>query len=97
MTKTKKAVNKQPVRRRVGRRKMAWTALVSMLVATVLIYFVIPNDRLSLIDNVSTWFYTIMGSIVLTYVGAATWFDVRNPKPTITTQESIEEEETDNE
>jgi len=81
-------------RRRRARRKMAWTALISMLVATTLVFFIVPETRLSLIDNLLTWFFSIMGSIVLAYLGVATWFDVKNiTKPDITKTNSTESEE----
>lgn len=71
-------MDRELIRRRKARRLMAWTAMISMLITTLLIFFVVPESRLSLTDNVSTWFYTIMGSIVLAYTGAATWFDIKN-------------------
>lgn len=82
------------IRRRTARRQMAWSALISSIVITVLILFVVPTNRLALTETVSTWFFTIMGSIVLAYAGAATWLDIKNigknkpNKPIIESDES---------
>lgn len=51
------------------RRQMAWTALVSCIVAVLLLMFVVPESRLSVIGEVLTWFFFIMGSIVGSYIG----------------------------
>ena len=89
-------VERQEVkRRRIGRRKMAWTAMVSMLVATICIFFIVSRERLDLLDDTITWFYTIMGSIVLTYTGAATFFDVKNIRNQKIQQTQPEEAESD--
>lgn len=58
-----------------NRRLMAWTSLISMLVVTVLMMFVVPKDRLAALDNPTTWFYVSMASIVGAYTGFATISD----------------------
>lgn len=56
------------------RRRMAYTALVSMLVLTA--YAVSPwidIERLDKLSDVIEWFYFAMASIVGAYMGFATW------------------------
>lgn len=76
--KFEKIMDGELIRRITSRRQMAWSALISTIVITVLILFIVPTNRLALTETVSTWFFTIMGSIVLAYTGAATWFDIKN-------------------
>lgn len=56
-----------------NRRKMAWVSLISMLVVTLLAFFVIPESRLSLLSEVITWFYLGMVSVIGAYMGFTTW------------------------
>lgn len=56
-----------------NRRRMAWTALVGMLVVTILAFFVIPESKLALLSEVITWFYFSMASIIGAYMGFTTW------------------------
>ena len=56
-----------------NRRRMAWTALVSMIITTILILFVIPEPRLALLSEVITWFYFSMASVIGAYMGFTTW------------------------
>lgn len=55
-----------------NRRRMAWTALVSILVVTFLSFFVVDESRLKLLSDVINMFYLSMASIVGAYVGFAT-------------------------
>lgn len=57
-----------------NRRRMAYIALISMVVATA--YMMSPYmemDRLKALEGVITWFYTVMASIVAAYMGFTTW------------------------
>jgi len=63
----------QPLVRWKNRRRMAWTALISMLVVTFLAFFVIPEPRLALLSDVITWFYFGMVSVIGAYMGFTTW------------------------
>lgn len=56
-----------------NRRRMAWTAMVSMLIVTLLAFFVIPEPRLALLSDVITWFYFGMVSVIGAYMGFTTW------------------------
>ena len=55
-----------------SQRKMAWTALVSILIVTFLSFFVVEESRLKLLSDVINMFYLSMASIVGAYVGFAT-------------------------
>jgi type II secretory pathway component PulM len=54
------------------RRRMAYTSLIAMLVVTYWCMFEVSEERLKLLDQIITWFYTIMGAIVTGYLGFAT-------------------------
>jgi len=56
-----------------NRRRMAYTALFAMIMMTVCIFFIIKLARLDKIQDAITWGYIMFGSIVLAYLGAATW------------------------
>jgi len=56
-----------------NRRRMAWVALISMLIVTFCMLFYVKESRLSSLDSVVTWFYTAMAAIVGSYVGFATF------------------------
>ncbi len=55
-----------------NRRKMAWIALMSILIVTILAFFVVEESRLKLLGDVINMFYLSMASIVGAYVGFAT-------------------------
>lgn len=59
-----------------NRRRMAWTAFVSILIVTFLCFFVVDIDRLSKLETVVTWFYMAMASIVGAYMGFSTYASV---------------------
>lgn len=52
-----------------NKRKMAWVALISMLIVTCLLMFVITPDRLTIISEPIIWFFFSMASIVGAYMG----------------------------
>lgn len=60
-----------------GRRKMAWVSLISMIVVTILVLFIVPKDRLTILGDVVTWFYFSMSSIIGFYVGSTTWATIK--------------------
>ena len=55
-----------------NRRKMAWIALMSILIVTILAFFVVEESSLKLLGDVINMFYLSMASIVGAYVGFAT-------------------------
>tara|TARA_Y100000589_G_scaffold181869_1_gene172198 strand:- start:8856 stop:9083 length:228 start_codon:yes stop_codon:yes gene_type:complete len=56
-----------------NRRRMAWIALSSILIVTILAFFVVAESRLKLLGDVINMFYLSMASIVGAYVGFATF------------------------
>ena len=69
MEKKKKTQSPDPKLRWQNRRKMAWTALVSILIVS---FFIVDESRLKLLSDVINMFYLSMASIVGAYVGFAT-------------------------
>ena len=57
-----------------NRRKMAYIALLSMVVVTA--YMLSPYmdlARIEALESVITWFYTVMASVIAAYMGFTTW------------------------
>jgi hypothetical protein len=63
-----------------SQRKMAWVALFSMVVVTILAFFALPVHRLGPLELVIIWFYGAMSTIVCAYFGFKTWADIKNPR-----------------
>lgn len=57
------------------RRRMAYIALVAILVVTYLCMFRIDIKKLNALEVIVTWFYVTMGSVIGAYVGFATLDD----------------------
>lgn len=55
------------------RRRMAYIALYSMIGVTSYALTLMPIQRLSATNEIISWFYFAMASIVGAYVGFATW------------------------
>ena len=64
--------NKPPKSRWKNRRRMAWLSLISILIVTILAFFIVAESRLKLLGDVINMFYLTMASIVGAYVGFAT-------------------------
>jgi hypothetical protein len=60
-----------------NRRRMAWISLFAILIVTYYMMFKIEVERITALEQVITWFYTVMGSIIASYVGFATFDDVK--------------------
>lgn len=60
-------------RKAVNRRRMAWVALIAMIVTAILLMFVVPSDRITLLEEILTMYFIALGSIVGAYVGISTW------------------------
>lgn len=65
-------ISPDPKLRWQNRRRMAWLSLTSILIVTILAFFVVPESRLKLLGDVINMFYLSMASIVGAYVGFAT-------------------------
>ena len=78
MTDTEKPVSdeKVTVTKNRNKRRMAWIALLSILVVTGLMMFVVDMERLDKLSDVVVWFYFSMASIIGAYMGMPTWAKV---------------------
>lgn len=56
-----------------GRRQMAWTALVSMILVTILYMFAVPVPKIEVLMEVVSWFYITMATVIAAYMGTTTW------------------------
>lgn len=57
------------------RRRMAYMAMLSVMVITVCLVFYVPADKLAALDTIISWFYITMGTIIGAYLGFATLDD----------------------
>jgi polyferredoxin len=55
-----------------NRRRMAYIALFSIIVVTFLLLYHISPEKIKVLENIITWFYITMGSIIGAYVGFST-------------------------
>jgi type IV secretory pathway component VirB8 len=61
---------KAEVRKMAAQRRMAWIALASMLIFTVILMFpIIPDTRVKLLGDLSSLFYVAMAGVVGAYMG----------------------------
>lgn len=61
-----------------GRRRIAWVALIAMILPTFYVIGFIPDPML--VDKVGellTWFYLSMASIVCAYYGFSSWASIK--------------------
>jgi uncharacterized membrane protein YhaH (DUF805 family) len=65
-------------RRWQNRRRMAWTSLFFIICVVLLSMFIVPIERLEVLEEIITWFFFIMGSIIGAYVGFSTLDDKWN-------------------
>ncbi len=70
-----------------NRRRMAWSAFISIIVVTGLCFFYVDLDRLSKLTDVVTWFYMTMASIVGAYMGLSTYASVKGEQPSVMYQD----------
>jgi hypothetical protein len=75
-TKIEREINLN-IKRWKNRRRMAWVSLISMNIFTILILFVVPENRLVILSDVITWFYFAMTSIIGTYMGVTTYAHIK--------------------
>lgn len=64
-----------------NRRAMAWIALISIMIVTILCFFVVSVERLDKLSSVVTWFYTTMASVVGAYMGLSTYASIKSVSP----------------
>lgn len=66
-----------------NRRRMAWVSLISMIIFTALLFFVIPESRIKILSEVIVWFYFVMTSVIGAYMGFTTLSEIKNGKKEI--------------
>jgi len=71
--------NEKVPNKRTQRKRMAWFALVSMPL-TVLLLAICPESKLVAMDEILTWYFIGMTSIVGAYVGFSSFEDKINKK-----------------
>ena len=62
-----------------NRRRMAWWALLSMIIFTALLLFtpLCPETRLTIANEIITWYYFAMTAIIGAYMGVTTWAHIK--------------------
>lgn len=55
-----------------NRRRMAWIALISIILFTVAMLFYVPVDRLEKLVHIADFFYVAMVAIIGSYMGFTT-------------------------
>jgi hypothetical protein len=60
-----------------NRRKMAWTALIAMILQTIIILFapvkLLTPEKIKMIQEPLTWAYMCESAVILAYMGFTTW------------------------
>ena len=60
-----------------NRRKMAWTALIAMILQTMIILFapvtLLTPEKIKIIQEPITWAYMCESAVILGYMGFTTW------------------------
>lgn len=55
-------------------RQMAWVAMLSMVVFTIILFFpIIDNDRVLALDNLLQMFYIAQAGVVATFFGSSAY------------------------
>jgi len=52
-----------------SRRRMAIAALAWIMIETLLLFFVVPVEKLAVLQEPITWSYFVMGGIITAYMG----------------------------
>lgn len=80
------------------RRRFAYMAFITMVVATGLCFFWVEESRLDKLDTIITWLYMACASIVGAYMGFSTYASVASPNemgPTVGVEVTDTSEEDD--
>jgi hypothetical protein len=60
---------------------MAWVCLMTLIVATGCMFFLVPQPRMASLDSVTSWFYAATTTIISAYIGSSTWERIALKKP----------------
>ena len=59
-------------------RKLAWTAMLAMCVATGVLFLpLLPDDKIETLIPMLDWFYIAQAGVVGAYMGFTTWMSKR--------------------
>lgn len=58
------------------RTLMAWVALASLIIITLLLFYTVDPEKIKVIAEFITWFYMGMTSIVGAFMGLRTWSSI---------------------
>lgn len=77
----KEMQNSESLRKRqTAQRKMAWTAMISMIVFTILMFTpIIPESRVAALSDLLGLFYLGQAGIVGAYMGMTAWMSQQVP------------------
>ena len=54
-----------------SRQRMAWTALITMIIITVIMMFGVSAEKIDKLSSIISWFYGATATITITYMGTA--------------------------
>jgi len=58
-------------RRQNSQKKMAWVAMISMIVFTVVMFLpFLPNDRIAILTDIAALFYIAQAGVTAAYMGS---------------------------
>lgn len=60
-----------------NRRRMAYISLLSIIIVTYWCLFSVAVERLSVLGEIVSWFFIVMGSVIGAYVGFSAAFDIK--------------------
>jgi len=61
----------------INRRRMAWMSLFSIVLLTVYMFHFMDPERIEALKGTTEWIYTLFTTVVLGYLGMATYQDIK--------------------
>ena len=61
--------NPQPLMRAKNRRRMAWGALIALIVSAVMLMFVVGDNRLKMLTGLLELYWMSLAAVILGYMG----------------------------
>lgn len=73
-----------------AQKKMAWFALICMVIFTLIIFLpFFAIDKLAIIASMASIVYATLGGIVGVFMGVTGWMEVSTPKISLTSQRPV--------
>jgi len=60
-----------------NRRRMAWVSLIAIVLLTIYMFNFMDTSRIEALKGTIEWVYTLFTTIVLSYLGFATYQDIK--------------------